>query len=131
MTTIYRVQDSVGRGPWKPGFSHLWVEDRDDFDHLIPWTKEFPSVLKRFLTGMHLGCGCIDKAQLKRWFTVREYRRLLALGYHSVEIGDCHLLAESEIQCVFQRMKPLKTGAKAFALYLPEEFPVDDSKVRE
>lgn len=39
-TTIYRVQDAEGRGPWRPGFSKYWVCDRDDHDVLIPWMKE-------------------------------------------------------------------------------------------
>ena len=38
---IYRVQDAQGRGPWKPGFSHRWVEDRPDHYNLPPWFVEF------------------------------------------------------------------------------------------
>ena len=37
MPTVYRVQDADGRGPFKPGFSHQWVEERADHENLLPW----------------------------------------------------------------------------------------------
>jgi hypothetical protein len=38
---VYRIQDKKGRGPYRPGFSSQWVEDRDDHDNLFPWYQEF------------------------------------------------------------------------------------------
>ncbi|MCK0507967.1 hypothetical protein [Aromatoleum anaerobium] len=114
---IYRIQDSDGRGPWKPGFSRLWVEDRDDHDLLIPWYQEFGQVHLRAIVGMHIGCGCRSEDQLRRWFTQTEYARLVEYGYRAVRMPVGRILAESNIQCVFERAKPLRRDVVPFALY--------------
>jgi len=41
---VYRVQDKEGRGPWRPGFSQIWVETRLDHMFLPPWYVEFGRV---------------------------------------------------------------------------------------
>ena len=117
MTTIYRVQDKDGRGPWKPGFSRFWVEDRDDHDNLVPWYVEFGDVHRRAIVGMHMGCGCRSLEQLRRWFTATEYATLQLAGYQAVQMAADRILAESDIQCVFERAKPLHIGVDAVELY--------------
>jgi hypothetical protein len=114
---IYRVQDSDGRGPWKPGFSRLWVEVRPDHKNLIPWYQEFGRIDHFALTGMHLGCGCRTKEQLQRWFTPGEYAKLFLYGYQAVEMEVGRILAESDTQCVFERAKPLHKDVAIFDLY--------------
>jgi hypothetical protein len=117
---VFRVQDKHGRGPWKPGFSHTWVEDRDDHLNLPPWPVEFggfENVLRKSAKGMHLGCGCISVEQLKRWFTFSEYLKLISLGYSAVEVEADNILAQSDVQCVFNRRMPLNFGASPVNLY--------------
>ncbi len=120
MITVYRVQDADGRGPWKPGFSHFWVEDRDDHDSLIPWYHEFGPVHRNAIVGMSMGCGCRTLEQLRRWFTPTEYARLRAYGYRAVQMDVGRILAESAIQCVFERAKPLRKDVAAVVLYEAE-----------
>jgi hypothetical protein len=120
---IYRIQDKDGRGPWKPGFSHLWVESRLDHENLIPCFIEFRNVKNLSVYGMHLGCGCLTKEQLKRWFTKKEYAKLLGYGYQSVEMEVGRILGKSNIQCVFERSKPLNKDVFSFDLY-----PVEPQK---
>ena len=48
---VYRIQDSNGRGPWKPGFSHVWVEDRCDLVNLRPIVIDFPDIETKFIRG--------------------------------------------------------------------------------
>lgn len=124
---MYRVQDDEGRGPWRPGFSQRWVEDRpaSEFAALQPWPSEFGPVHLRAIFGMHLGCGCTSIVQLRRWFTPTEYRRLLSFGYRAVRMGVGRVLAESAIQCVFERAKPLTQDVEAVELY-----PADDAVAR-
>lgn len=117
MHHVYRIQDSDGRGPWKPGFSHRWVEVRPDHDLLSPWYEEFGRVDQQATPGMHIGCGCRDVATLMRWFTPTEYRRLLGFGYRAVSMTVDRILAESVIQCVFERRLPLRQEATAIDLY--------------
>lgn len=117
MTTVYRVQDRSGRGPWKPGFSHRWVEDRDDHDLLIPWYQQFGWVNKNAISGMHVGCGCRTLEQLRRWFTAGEYQTLLQFGYQAVQLEVGRILGESDIQLVFERARPLREAAVPVELY--------------
>lgn len=120
MTIIYRVQDKDGRGPWKPGLSRYWVEDRDDHQNLIPFYQQFPSALRGAITGMHVGCGCRTVEQLRRWFSPVEYGRLLMMGYRSVEMDVGRILGESDIQTLFERAMPLRIGVTPFDLYAQE-----------
>lgn len=114
---VFRVQDKDGRGPWKPGFSHQWVEDREDHNNLKPWFLEFGDVRRLAICGMSLGSGCRTLEQLQRWFTHSEYKTLLKLGYRAVRIKVGRILASSDIQCFFERSKPLNEDAEEIELY--------------
>lgn len=112
---VFRIQDRDGRGPFKPGFSHRWVEERSDHENLIPWTEQFGNI--GFGDNENIGCACKTTDQLKRWFTKKEYNKLKRLGYRSVKIQADRIIAESDIQCVFGRIKPLNQNIKPFKLY--------------
>lgn len=120
-TTIYRVQDKHGRGPWKPGFSQKWVEDRPDHDNLKPYCLEFPdfamAILRAGLDRMIVACGCRTVDQLKRWFTKGEYNTLFQYGYRAVKAPVDEIIVESDIQCVFARKKRLHKNIKPIRLY--------------
>lgn len=117
---VFRVQDRDGRGPWKPGFSEKWIDDsRTDaeYEALKPGPLEFGDVARQAIYGMHLGYGCESLEQLRRWFTEQEYRTLRRHGYRAVKIEVGRILASSELQCVFERSKPLRKGVKRVNLY--------------
>ncbi len=121
---VYRVQDSEGRGPWRPGFSRLWVRDRDDHANLRPWVEQFGmQIIPRtgWPFGKHFGCACRTLDQLRRWFTAEEYATLLAYGYQAVSMDVQRVLAESDIQLVFQRARPLRAGVEPVELYGPND----------
>lgn len=115
--TIYRIQDNDGRGPWKPGFSHKWVETRNDHDNLPPWYIEFGPVHLNAISGCAVGTGCMTIDQLRRWFTESEYKTLLSCGYKAVKMTVGRILASSSIQCVFERHIPLDEEFQEFPLY--------------
>lgn len=115
MTIIYRIQDIDGRGPWKPGFSGRWVEYRDDHQLLQPWYIEFPDL--KFEKNWRYYCGCETIEQLQRWITREEYATLRILGYRSVIIDECEIVARSDIQCVFRKREKLTVSATEFHLY--------------
>jgi hypothetical protein len=125
MFTVYRVQDADGRGPWKPGFSKVWVEDRPEAEYarLKPWPLELGPVHHNALYGAHTGCGCTSLEQLRLWFLPVEYRRLLHYGYQAVQLSAGRILGESEIQCVFERAAPLNQDVKVIELYPADEVP--------
>ncbi len=115
---VYRIQDKDGRGPWKPGFSHKWVEDRDDLDNLPPWYVEFGPIHTRAYTWESVGSACRTVEQLRRWFTRSEYGTLIRHGYQAVKMDASRILAASDIQCVFTRSnKPLNCDFEKFDLY--------------
>lgn len=112
---IYRVQDKDGRGPFKPGFSHQWVEQREDHQNLLPWPVEFKKIqLPMF---MNVGVGCRTLSQLRRWFLATEYKKLLEFGYLAVSLVPDQIIAESDIQLVFGRIRKHNEGIKPAYLY--------------
>lgn len=114
---IFRVQDCEGRGPWRPGFSHRWVECRPDHDNLLPYFSEFGRIYLLHNPEMHFGCGCKTMGQLRRWFTKAEYNKLRKFGYKAVRMEVDNVLAESNIQCVFERAVPLNKNLNVVKLY--------------
>ena len=80
MVLLYRIQDAVGRGPFKPGFSHVWSDDAGD-------ARPEPLLLKvahKIPRGLYGGSAVRSREQLRKWFTRSEERRLKRLGYHTV-----------------------------------------------
>ena len=116
---VYRVQDSEGRGPWRPGFSKHWVRERDDHANLVPWMQEFGDIIPRGGSGFgkHCGCACKTIEQLRRWFSADEYETLLSFGFQAVQMDIDRVLAESDIQLVFQRQRPLRIGIEPVSLW--------------
>lgn len=117
---VYRVQGTDGRGPWRPGFTDTWSEDRTDEEYasLLPWTVQFgDAVANGHTPGRHLGCACRTLTQLRRWFRPGEFATLLRYGFQCVRITGVRILAESDIQCVFERDKPLNEAIEAIELY--------------
>jgi hypothetical protein len=117
MTFVYRVQDKDGRGPWKPGLSHCWVEDREDHNNLPPWYVEFGRVDQRGIFGMATGSACMTLDQLRRWFTPSEYATLRQHGYQAVRMRVGRVLAKSPVQCFFERAKPLRIDVEPVELF--------------
>ena len=114
---IYRIQDSDGRGPFKPGFSHVWVNERGDHENLKPCTQQFDGIRNKLLLSEHYGCGCKNLKQLRRWFTKQEYKKLKKYGYRAVKMKVARIVAESEIQVVFGRAIPLNENIDEIRLY--------------
>jgi len=116
---IYRVQDSEGRGPWRPGFSLSWVESRPDHDLLKPMYGDLDSskIYNAMRMGEHWGCGCRTAEKLKRWINQSEYEKLLGFGYKSVILNIDRILDESDIQTLFSRRTPLWKKFTIFNLY--------------
>lgn len=117
MPIVYRLQDSEGRGPFKPGFSKTWVIPRADHENLQPWFIEFGRVDAQVLTGETSGSACRSLEQLRRWFSKREYRKLKKCGYKAVRMSVNRIIAESDIQCFVGRAKPFYKDAKKVKLY--------------
>jgi hypothetical protein len=115
--SVFRVQDKDGRGPFKPGFSSTWVEDRDDHDNLVPWFVEMGRVDLQMIAGMSGGTACRTLEQLRRWFTPSEYKTLRRHGYQAVRLEAGRIIGESSIQLFFERCRPLREGATPVELY--------------
>lgn len=116
-STIFRVQDLYGRGPWKPGFSHKWIVPREDHNNLVPWYIEHGNFLDQLPDNKHFGTGCLSIKQLRRWFIKAEYKKLQKFGYQAGMLKDCEIIKKSDIQCVFFKNEPLKYTFTTIKLY--------------
>lgn len=125
MTIIYRVQDRDGRGPWRPGFSNKWVIHRPDHEDLLPSYLEMPHALDRRTPGYHVGVGCWELDQLRRWFIPDEFDTLLNHGFACVKFYAGVFLGSSETQCLFERRKPLAEHDGIVSLYGEEVYGPD------
>lgn len=119
--TVYRIQDLEGRGPFRPNFSHLWL-DPDPKLHeskLVPWPEQFPEAFFRIrvFRTIYCGCGCESPDQLKLWFSESEVNRLRRFGYTAVKMSVDEILGQSDVQTVFRRLKPLRMDVEPFHLY--------------
>ena len=118
-TTVYRIQDDQGRGPYRPGFSHRWEDPDAPTASRQPFFFEFPDLdLNRLVPGKS-GCAFRTMEQLLRWFTPFERQKLASLGYSVVSMEADEILAESEYQLVFTSRLPLACGA--VAITIPQE----------
>ena len=111
---VYRVQDSEGRGPFRPGFSQRW----SDLD-FTPGMEQLPTIIEEFgrdifqrlgRPGEHYGTAVRDVDGLKRWFSPTERERLEKLNFRIVFLRVNRVLAESKNQLLFARTRPLRTG---------------------
>ena len=121
MIKIYRMQDADGRGPWKPGFSKNWVEERDDFINLVPIFLQCGMVFKEVLYGEYSGCGCETIEQAQRWFAPGEYEKLLSFKYQFVAMEVNRIITKTPIQLYFGRAIPMNQDFEIVNLYGEEK----------
>lgn len=115
MIRVYRIQDAEGRGPWRPGFSGIWL-DPDGTNHLDPSFQPFDphavlNTLRRVPSLRYHGFGCRTVDALRDWFTTKELDALLGMGFQVVELEADRILMETKRQLLFTRSQPLTVGA--------------------
>lgn len=122
--TVYRIQDSEGRGPFKPGFSDQWVEFREDLFNLRPAYADFDGYVETVKQlkkkGLYLGIATETPEQLRRWFTVTEYLKLLGMGYKCYKVHKCHIAHKSDIQIIIARKCHPTKSIEQVKLYYAE-----------
>jgi hypothetical protein len=114
---FYRVQDCIGRGPFRPGFSAIWA-DEDFAPGMLPmptWMEEFgvDACLRLGTRGESFGSAVRTPAEIGKWFSYSERNRLRKLGFRLVEITGARVLAESENQALIASPKPFRDVSKA------------------
>lgn len=114
---IWRVQDALGRGPFKPGYTRQWVDDIECSGPAVDMRLIKVCMAYAQLPGSWpFGYGCYGLAALCRWFTINEMRRLMKDGYRVVQVSDCRVLAENSNEVLFVRPTPLALGVLAVSL---------------
>lgn len=106
---LVRMQDDEGRGPWRPGFSRVWMTDKTPkIGAPIFMDRRLLSVVgKAHADGLHIGCAVrLDKISL--WFTPQDVERLSSLGFFLVDASRCKVLLETDQQALVGWRKPLK-----------------------
>ncbi len=92
---LLRMQDSNGRGPFKPGFSNQWVDYARRFD-LPALQDDFgldfkPMIDGAFKRGLHLGTAVRGVDRFNLWFTKSERVKLAMFGYRTVDASGCEI----------------------------------------
>lgn len=113
VTVAYRVQAVDGRGPWRPGWSHTWIDGAAPEGRLSETIMDLMPIdrLRDLPAGFHYGCACRTLEALCAWFTPVEIQRLSALGFHPVKLNVDQVLAESSWQMLVGRRRPFTDGA--------------------
>lgn len=116
---VYRVQGPDGRGPWRPGFSRIWVRENPDMSLRPIYVMHDRQQVKdiRLQPGWSIGCGCRSVDQLRRWFDQTEYAKLKLYRFGAYEVDVHEIIGEDENQIVFTRSRPLTEGVTEFNLY--------------
>lgn len=110
---VFRIQDGEGRGPWRPGFSKMWLdEDIGDRAELPSWIEEFGTDKATDATnaGLTVFSAVRKIEQIRDWFSDSERQRLNGFGYFLVEVPNAQILHESRHQVLCVRELPLTSG---------------------
>ena len=131
----YRIQDCVGRGPFRPGFSKLWA-DEDFAPGMVPmptWMEEFgiDACTRLGQPGESFGSAVRSPAEIGKWFSYSERNRLRKFGFHLVEISGARIMAESEHQLLIATSKALKACSKVLPWSYIDRSPLETRSVGE
>jgi len=109
----YRVQAADGRGPWRPGWSHVWIDEDAPAGRLTETVMDLMPLaqLRALPPTMMYGSGCRTLDALMQWFTPIERERLKAFGFYPVRLNADVVLVESEWQMLIGRKRPFYDGA--------------------
>lgn len=112
MSRVFRIQDREGRGPFRPGFSLMWLdEDIGDRAQLPSWIEEFGADAFDGTPDNAHGFSAVRTLdQLRAWFSDTERARLAAFGFSVVEVPDAHVIRSSAHQVLCWRDRPLAIG---------------------
>ena len=112
MVVTYRVQSADGRGPWRPGWSHTWIDGDAPADRLVETVMDLLPIeqLRSLPQTMAYGCGCRTLDALLRWFTPNEQARLQEHGFYPVRLNADVVVVESAWQMLVGRRRPFTEG---------------------
>lgn len=88
MARVFRVQDSSGRGPFRPGFSDRWLDDDIGSRAALPsWMEEFGWDAFDAAPDGAYGFSAVTSINgIRLWFSTTERERLDRLGFATVEV---------------------------------------------
>lgn len=115
---LYRIQDVSGRGPWRPGFSHMWIDPEKDDRDCPPMMVEFPQWQRQIARAvgrglMHYGCCVSGEIGIRRWFTTSEIERLKIHGFSLVDASSLEPICKGKAQIIGASRWPLSYLPKA------------------
>jgi hypothetical protein len=110
---VVRVQAADGRGPWRPGWSHNWVDGDAPAGRLTETLMDLMPVeeLRALPRSLHYASACRTLDALLEWFTPVERERLERFQYYPVRLCVDAVLAESAWQMFVGRRRPFADGA--------------------
>lgn len=115
--TVYRVQASDGRGPWRPGFSATWADRFTSLERELrcrPIFTEpgYEAALTARPLAWPVACAVPTLSTLAQWFSRREAKKLRGLGYRIVRFDDVRILGWWPTQLLVARAAPFSEGGQ-------------------
>lgn len=113
VSRVFRIQDREGRGPFRPGFSKMWLDEDIGTRVMLPsWIEEFGTEIasEAIAAGLSVFSAVRDIEQIRNWFSDTERQRLYQFGYFLVEVPNVRIIGESAHQVLCARELPLTFG---------------------
>jgi hypothetical protein len=112
---VYRIQNSQGRGPFKPGFSERWVDNNRTYFH-DAHIKEMIKVKKLAAPDLKLAFACKSIEDLQKWVNKAEYEKLKKFGYYAISL-EVEYIWPLDGEIIVGRKKPYQKGVMVINLY--------------
>jgi hypothetical protein len=113
---IYRMQDELGPGPWRPGLSSQWIGSDTPLGGR-PIHREagaLDAIKSAHAKRLHIGCAA-RASRLHLWFSDVDIMRLNAMGFSLVDASSCSVLYETDQQLIIGRREALHSLPKIHA----------------
>lgn len=114
-TTVYRIQDGAGRGPFRPGMTAKWLDEERESLPEAPIADQV-KIKKAADPSFNLAFACRSIDDLRKWISATEYARLKKLCYYACAI-DVDETWDLENQVIAGRKRAYRHGFRIVKLY--------------
>jgi hypothetical protein len=116
-TTVYRIQDAQGRGPFKPGFSNKWLDQNRSYYPDAP-ISELIRIKRSADPELHLAFACLSVDDVKKWVSESEMAILKKHGYNVVSMEADKIWPLTD-QAIVGRKRQYRKGVSVIDIYPP------------
>lgn len=107
---IYRMQDVLGRGPWRPGLSSQWIRSTTPSGGrpIYQEAGALAAIKSAHLNRLHVGCAA-RASRLHLWFSDADVKRLYTMRFSLVDASSCIVIFETDQQVIIGYKEELRS----------------------